>query len=42
MIDNGQYRYQAGVSRNDSLDDIDEITWYLLDTAEEFGDFYDG
>ena len=42
VIDNGQYRYQAGVSRNDSLDDIDEITWYLLDTAEEFGGFYDG
>ena len=42
VIDNGQYRYQAGVSRNDSLDDIDEITWYLLDAAEEFGGFYDG
>lgn len=40
--DNYDCNFQVGISRKDSLDDIHQITWLLLDLAEELDGYYDG
>jgi len=41
-LEDNEYKLQIGISRPDIPDNIHNITWYLLDEAEEAGGYYDG
>lgn len=37
-----EYPFVLAIGREDSLGDVDEITWKLMDLSEEFDGYYDG
>ena len=37
-----EYPHELVIGREDAFENIDEIVWYLMDLAEEFGGEYDG
>ena len=41
-IDNGKYPYQVNIAREDAPININNITWELVDLANQLKGYYDG